>query len=230
MNFHGTLNENTYSRQGSNYGYPYCFAAWVPSDITDFSGTVGTQFSMDQNSTVNDTYCAEQTPPVLTFQAHQAPLDIKFNNSGTEAWVSFHGSWDRTEPIGYKVAMVPFANGTPVAKPDNNTAAIDVFTNVDNKTCPDNCFRPAGLVFDNQGRLFVSSDASGEIYVVVRDSSTSASGTSTGTGTGSSGTATSTGIEPATTSSNASSGKNVRDAVWLCWLLLLGCFCVIEAQ
>lgn len=47
----------------------------------------------DQNNTVNDTFCAERTPPRLTFQAHMAPLDIKFNDSASEAWVTFHGSW-----------------------------------------------------------------------------------------------------------------------------------------
>ena len=123
--------------------------------------------------------------------------------------------------------MVPFANGTPVAKPDNNTAAIDVFTNVDNKACPDNCFRPAGLVFDSQGRLFVSSDASGEIYVVVRDSSTSASGTTTGTGAVSGETATSTGIAPATTSSIASSGKNLEGCSLVVLAVYFGLLCVI---
>ena len=34
-----------------------------------------------------------QTPPKLTFQAHMAPLDIAFNNSGNDGWVTFHGSW-----------------------------------------------------------------------------------------------------------------------------------------
>ena len=47
----------------------------------------------DQNSTVNDTFCAERTPPRLVFQAHMAPLDIKFNDSASEAFVTFHGSW-----------------------------------------------------------------------------------------------------------------------------------------
>jgi hypothetical protein len=64
--------------------------------------------------------------------------------------------------------MVPFENGEPVAAPDNTTAAIDIFSNVDNKACPDNCFRPTGLAFDSQGRLFMSSDATGEIYVIAR--------------------------------------------------------------
>lgn len=95
MNFHGYLNGTEYAPQGSNYGYPYCFSAWAPGDLPMNSNlTVGSQFALgEQNNTINDTYCAEQTPPRLTFQAHMAPLDIKFNNSGNDAWVTFHGSW-----------------------------------------------------------------------------------------------------------------------------------------
>ncbi|KAI4145152.1 MAG: hypothetical protein L6R39_003921 [Caloplaca ligustica] len=95
MNFHGYLNGTEYEPQGSNYGYPFCFSAWVPEDLPQNGNIkVGTQFAMgDQNSTINDTYCADLIPPRLTFQAHMAPLDIKFNNSAKEAWVTFHGSW-----------------------------------------------------------------------------------------------------------------------------------------
>ena len=72
--------------------------AWVPEDLPENANIkVGTQFAMgDQNSTINDTFCAERTAPRLTFQAHMAPLDLKFNNSATEAWVTFHGSWSVT--------------------------------------------------------------------------------------------------------------------------------------
>ncbi|KAI4141464.1 MAG: hypothetical protein LQ341_003513 [Variospora aurantia] len=171
MNFLGYLNGTEYDRQGSNYGYPHCFAAWVPEDLPQNENIrVGTQFAMsDQNNTINDTFCADQTPPRLTFQAHMAPLDIKFNNSATEAWVTFRGSWDRTSPVGYKLSVIPFANGEPVAGPDNKTAAIDILTNADNSRCPTNCFRPVGIAFDQQGRLFMSSDATGDIFVVMRD-------------------------------------------------------------
>lgn len=95
MNFHGYLNGTEYAPQGSNYGYPYCFAAWMPNDLPQNANlTVGSQFAIgDPNNKINDTFCSKQTPPRLTFQAHMAPLDIKFNNSGTEAWVTFHGSW-----------------------------------------------------------------------------------------------------------------------------------------
>lgn len=76
---------------------------------------------------------------------------------------------DRTSPAGYKLSVVPFENGNPVANSENNTAAIDVLNNADNSACPENCFRPVGIAFDKQGRLFFSSDATGEIYVVIRD-------------------------------------------------------------
>jgi glucose/arabinose dehydrogenase len=96
MNFHGYLNGTAFDGQGGNYGYPSCFAAWNVSEIPDNEGIdVGTQFAIgDQNATVNDTFCKEdRVAPRLTFAAHMAPLDIKFNQNGTAAWVSFHGSW-----------------------------------------------------------------------------------------------------------------------------------------
>lgn len=64
--------------------------------------------------------------------------------------------------------MVPFENGNPIANPENKTAAVDVLANADNSACPKNCFRPVGIAFDGHGRLFLSSDATGEIYVVTK--------------------------------------------------------------
>lgn len=173
LNFHGYLDGTEYDRQGGNYGYPQCYATWDIEALPRSGNlSIGAQFAADGGAG-NDTYCAAQVPPRLTFLPHQAPLDIKFNNSGTEAWISFHGSWNRDVPSGYKLSMVPFQDGQPVAAADNTTAAVDIFANVDNTACPDNCFRPVGLAFDDQGRLFMSSDATGEIYVIVQDSSAS---------------------------------------------------------
>lgn len=95
MNFHGYLNGTQDNAQGSNYGYPNCFAAWMPDDLPQNAKlVVGSQFAIgNQDDRINDTFCAEKTPPRLTFQAHMAPLDIVFNNTGTEGWVTFHGSW-----------------------------------------------------------------------------------------------------------------------------------------
>jgi hypothetical protein len=78
---------------------------------------------------------------------------------------------DRTVPIGYKVSRTDFANGEPIAAANSKTSSTDIFANADNSVCPKNCFRPVGIAFDEQGRMFVSSDATGEIYVVVKEQS-----------------------------------------------------------
>ncbi|CAI6240726.1 unnamed protein product [Periconia digitata] len=182
MNFHGYLNGTTVPEQGENYGYPSCFAAWDVNEIPDNDGLqVGSQFAIgNQNATVNDTHCREGTiPPRLTFAAHMAPLDIVFNTEGTAAWISFHGSWNRDDPIGYKLSVVAFdgATGTPRAPANSTTSYSDIVSNPDLSKCPDGCFRPVGLAWDSSGRLFMSSDSTGEIYVVTRDDGSSTDST-----------------------------------------------------
>jgi hypothetical protein len=106
---------------------------------------------------------------------------------------------NREDPIGYKVSFVQFdRNGSPTAPSNSTTAALDVVSNPDLTQCPDGCFRPAGLAWDSQGRLFFSSDATGEIYVITREdgsgvnsvsqlgSQTNGTNGSAGTGTGTS--------------------------------------------
>jgi hypothetical protein len=104
-------------------------------------------------------------------------------DSGAEAWITFHGSWDRDSPVGYKMGLVRFdANGEPVDSLESKTALQDIFANQDNSRCPGNCFRPVGMAIDSRGRIFVSSDASGEIYLVSRTTSASStSGSPSGT-------------------------------------------------
>ena len=202
MNFLGQLDGTDSANQGRNFGYPWCFSAWGVDELPDNANlTVGSQFAIDastdsHNQNKTDAYCAEQVAPRLTFQAHMAPIDIKFHNGGTEAWISFHGSWDRTDPIGYRVSMVSFKNGEPVDASDSKTAAKTIFANADDSVCPGDCFRPAGLVFDRKGRLFVASDASGEIYMISQTSGagTSKQGTSTATSTPSATASGSTGV------------------------------------
>lgn len=44
--------------------------------------------------------------------------------------------------------------------------------------CPDDCFRPVGLAWDSKGRLWFSSDSTGEIYVLQHDGSSGDDGNS----------------------------------------------------
>lgn len=55
-------------------------------------------------------------------------------------------------------------------------AAVDVLTTPDLGNCPDECFRPVGLAWDSEGRLWVSSDTTGELFVLRRTGGGSSGG------------------------------------------------------
>ncbi|KAL1842252.1 hypothetical protein VTJ49DRAFT_5730 [Mycothermus thermophilus] len=181
LNFHGAVPspdspvENPFL--GGNYGYPLCFALWNTTDFPSLGDlSVGQQFSLPNDATANDTYCVEETvPPRITFRAHTAPLDIKFSPAGeSRAFVSFHGSWNRDEPAGYALSYLDFdpATNQPLAAANSLDATHDVLSPPDVSVCTRRgaCLRPVGLAFDASGeRLFVSSDATGEIWVVMKD-------------------------------------------------------------
>ncbi|KAL8719453.1 MAG: hypothetical protein Q9225_003542 [Loekoesia sp. 1 TL-2023] len=188
MNYHGIIGKANDLNQGLNHGYPYCHAAWDVDAIPNKGDlVVGNQFlvgdvnnTFTPNDTLNDAVCAkERAAPVITFPAHNAPIDLKFTADGTEAYISFHGSWDRDGSTGYKVSKVNFANGFPVAPSNSKTAVIDIMSNPDVNKCGqivpyvwnNDCFRPAGLAFDKKGTLFMSSDQTGEIWAITKGTS-----------------------------------------------------------
>nr|6H7T_A Chain A, Soluble quino protein glucose dehydrogenase [Trichoderma reesei RUT C-30] len=168
LNFHGILG-NT-ANQGGNYGYPDCYALWSTAGFPDLGALeVGDQFASDNATAgVTDATCNTNfVDPRLVFQAHVSPLDIKFNTNGTTAYITFHGSTDRTTPVGYSIVSVAFGlNGQPTSPMDSTTAANNILTSPDLTQCPDDCFTPVGLTFDTIGRLFFSSDSTGEIFVL----------------------------------------------------------------
>lgn len=47
---------------------------------------------------------------------------------------------------------------------------VDILTASDLSTCPNSCIRPVGLALDSKERLFISSDSTGEIYVLMKTS------------------------------------------------------------
>ncbi|KAM3444684.1 hypothetical protein NHJ13734_001186 [Beauveria thailandica] len=171
LNYHGTVGGGSANKttQGGNYGYPVCYAIWSTANFPDLGAlTTASQFPDDDapgnvtDAACNDDYVA----PRLAFQAHTAPLDIKFDADGANAYVSFHGSWNRDAPVGYRIARVAFKDGQPAAASDSMDAAVDVLATKDLSNCPDRCFRPVGLAWDAKGRLWFSSDSTGEIFVM----------------------------------------------------------------
>lgn len=179
------LNVVDLSDIGHSYGYPECFTAWDMKEvIPDSALNTGDQFSIVPN--VTDAQCGNTTfnkAPRLSMQAHSAPLDIVFYKApsnvtavtvkpeyNSHAFVSFHGSWNRDPPTGYGIVRIPWSGNEPTAQPNAKDGYSFVLQG-DLTRCPDGCFRPVGLAFDSTGRLFGSSDSTGEIFIIQAGSS-----------------------------------------------------------
>ncbi|KAF2691197.1 soluble quino protein glucose dehydrogenase [Lentithecium fluviatile CBS 122367] len=173
LNYHGKLDDSGSAQIGKNFGYPLCYGAWNTSEIPS-AGTlqIGQQFAIaEANATTQDAFCnTERQAPRLVFQPHTSPLDIKFDSKGETLYVSLHGSWNREDPVGYSVSYIKFGeDGQPTESSTSTSALNPIISNSNTTGCPDKCFRPAGLAWDTKGRLYMTSDSTGEIYVIVKE-------------------------------------------------------------
>lgn len=68
--------------------------------------------------------------------------------------------------MGYKLSYVPFKQTQPIPAKNDTNAVVDVLWNNDNGLCPTECFRPIAVAFDAHGRVWMTSDSTGEVFVV----------------------------------------------------------------
>ncbi|KAH3964132.1 hypothetical protein HBI56_167790 [Parastagonospora nodorum] len=159
------------------YGYPTCYTVAKPEAITDRVFAAGDQFVLEPNATYTDDTCKTKSVPAkLALPAHVAPLDASFNKNFTSMYITFHGSWNRVEPTGYKVVEVPFikdASGFRPVVPLNSTMGWkDIFWNPDVELCSTTqCFRPVSIAKDKYERMYITSDsgAEGELIILGRE-------------------------------------------------------------
>lgn len=78
--------------------------------------------------------------------------------------VGEHGSWNRKDPVGYKVVFVPFRDGRPAGDPID---FVTGFRGEDGKTRG----RPLGVTVDPAGALIVADDLANTVWRVVREGS-----------------------------------------------------------
>lgn len=136
-------------KEGAFYGWPYAY--WGPN----VDRRVQPQDDKKVQATVR---------PDFALPSHSAPLGLSFVPPGFAApfgegaFIGLHGSWNRDEPVGYKVVFVPFANGRP------SGPAVDVVTGFqsDGKTMG----RPVGVTVDPKGALIVADDLSNTVWRV----------------------------------------------------------------
>ncbi len=134
-------------KDGKFYGWPQCY---LPGQ---------------KNPEYPSADCAGVEPPAITFQAHSAPLGMAFY-TGTafpadyqgDAFVSYHGSWNRSVPTGDKVVRVQVQNGRPVG--------IDDFVTGWQLADGSRWGRPVSIVMTPDGALLISDDMGGKIWRV----------------------------------------------------------------
>ncbi|MDB5907950.1 MAG: L-sorbosone dehydrogenase [Massilia sp.] len=106
------------------------------------------------------------TIPAVLMQAHSAPLQIAFYNADAfpsdykgSAFVTMHGSWNRSRRTGYKVVRLLFQNGKPTGEYEDFMTG---FVISDEQLWG----RPVGVAVAKDGALLVGDDAGGTIWRV----------------------------------------------------------------
>ncbi len=141
--------------EGKKYGWPFVFEdgkrnpADNPQEYLKISW---------------DEYARQCEAPVLTYDAHSAPMALLFY-TGSQfpaeyregAFVTLHGSWNRDKPRGYKMMRLKFKDGKPEAFEDFLTGFL---VNKNNGQFG----RPCGLAMAQDGSMLLSDDSGGVIY------------------------------------------------------------------
>lgn len=130
---------------GADAGWPRCHAG-------EF---VDPDFGTEPDPVSGLAGCEGVAAPALAYQAHAAPLGLAFWRD--RAVIAFHGSWNRSEKVGYEVVWVPWDDG-PTGPPEAlATGFID-------EASGDASGRPAGVTVGADGALYVSDDKGGFVY------------------------------------------------------------------
>jgi glucose/arabinose dehydrogenase len=142
-------------KQGADYGWPYIYGEgkYNPAD-------------RPMGDTTYAQYLQKTTLPVLTYQAHSAPLGMVFY-TGTQfpaqyqndAFVTMRGSWNRSVPSGYKLVRLHFESGKPTQFEDFVTGFL-----INNNRAQFG--RPVGITAHPDGSLLFSDDNNGVVYRV----------------------------------------------------------------
>lgn len=144
--------------EGKDYGWPICYG----NNIHD------TKF--DKNTYIQDP-CKDTQKPVYNIPAHSAPLGITFINSSQfpenwqgDALVAYHGSWNSTKPVGYKIVRLKVNGNTVEGEENFMTGFLPSTATSGGQTIG----RPVDMAFSQEGNLFVSDDKSGRIYMIYK--------------------------------------------------------------
>ncbi len=140
-------------KEGGFYGWPYAY--W------------GQNVDDRVRPQDKDKVAASITPD-YALGSHVAALGLDFSSDvmgeqfAEGVFIGEHGSWNRKEPVGYKVIFVPFRDGRPAGEPIDFATG---FRTDDGKTRG----RPVGVTVDPRGALIVADDLANIVWRVTRE-------------------------------------------------------------
>lgn len=138
--------------QGAFYGWPYSY----------YGQHVDPRAQPQRPDLV-----ARAVKPDYAIGSHVAPLGLWFYTGHSlpaqyqgGAFISEHGSWDRSPLSGYQVSYVAFQQGQPTGKPQ---PVVTGFYSDDQKSLYG---APVGLMQDQQGALIIADDVGNSVWRV----------------------------------------------------------------
>ena len=145
----------TYVKPGGFYGYPWSYTGKNPDP--------------DLGTKRPDMVSKAIVPEVL-FPAHSAPTGLVFYTGNSfpssykgDGFVSLHGSWNTSQPHGYKVVRIPMKNGRAAGSYQN---FLTGFWDGKSMNPPKAWGRPVGLAVAKDGSLLVADDVGQTVWKV----------------------------------------------------------------
>jgi glucose/arabinose dehydrogenase len=139
---------NKWTQKGQHFGYPYCHGG----DIPDL------EYGQAKK-------CSQFSKPEWKFKAHMAPLGLRFyrgqqfpKNYHQQLFVAQHGSWNRSTPHGYRIALLKFKQGKVISE----QVFAEGWLGKNGKAIG----RPVDILELPDGSLLVSDDHAGVIYKI----------------------------------------------------------------
>ncbi|MBI2521119.1 MAG: PQQ-dependent sugar dehydrogenase [Bdellovibrio sp.] len=127
-------------KEGHDYGWPVCYGNRV------YDSKFGKKTS---------SYCQNTTPPSYEIPAHSAPLGLVFYHG--DLLVAYHGSWNSSVPVGYKIVRLKRKNDRIVASEDFISGFVDGSRVVG---------RPVDIELGRDGSLYISDDKRDVVYKI----------------------------------------------------------------
>jgi glucose/arabinose dehydrogenase len=134
-------------REGAFYGWPYAY--WGPNPDR-------------RVQPFDESMVRRAVKPDYALGSHVAPLGLAFSTPAmggrfaSGMFIGLHGSWNRPQPVGYKVIFVPMQGGRPAGAPVDFVSGFQV----EGETLG----RPVGVSVDPRGAVIVADDLANIVW------------------------------------------------------------------